>query len=396
MIAFGGSPTPPPPTNVEYIRGGGGGSYIDTGIIPDNTTKVIVWARNFNPGAGTLFGSQTAPTSDKFCLLATDAANTGRICIEYGDATDVLVDDQFTNLSHYHKYEYYQGVLKIDDVTVAYTVTQPTFSGDYNLYIFGNNNAGTLQSLNFPADICACQIYKNGTLVRDFTPVSSPSVGLYDAVSETVFTNAGNGFLSYGTFDSSAYTPLEYIDCDKQQYFDSGVYGTENIYVVSKFRMTSTEKKFSRLFGCRNSSDSIMCELMIGNESVANRYFYMRYAGAANTVYSATSQTGNDLVFTATGNAFGLYKNNSTLGTKTGASSSFTTPYTMYVGTSNIVGDEQLQYAFYGRIYYISLDAQHTYVPAKKNNVAGLYDTYNDVFHPSESATPFIAGPALN
>lgn len=29
-----------------YIRGGADGSYIDTGIIPNENTRVIVWARN--------------------------------------------------------------------------------------------------------------------------------------------------------------------------------------------------------------------------------------------------------------------------------------------------------------------------------------------------------------
>ena len=396
MIASGGSPTPPPtPTYVPYIRGGGDGSYIDTGIKPDNTTKVIVWARNFQPGGGNLFGSRTSSISNRFCLLTPGAANAGRIRIDYGNANDTYADDQFANLSHYHKYELYQGVLKIDDVTIAATGTQPTFSGTYNLYLFGNNNAGTLQNLNFPADICACQIYKGGTLVRDFTPVESPSVGLYDAVSETVFTNAGSGALSYGTFNSSAYTPLEYIECNGSQYFDSGVYGTENIRVVCKFRMTSTTAQFRRLFGCRNSGDTIMCELMVGTDVAANKSFDMRYSGANNSVYNVTSQTGNDLVFTATGNSFGLYKNNSALGTKTGASGSFTTPYTMYVGTSNIYGNAQMQYSFYGRICFLSLDVQHAYVPAKVGNVAGMYDTYNDVFKPSVSGTPFIAGAVL-
>ena len=390
----GGSPTPPIPTNIAYIRGGADGSYIDTGITADETVRIIVWARNFNPGSVALFGSRVGGTDRTLILVAPPDANAGRIRYDFG-SSQFFSQEAFPLLSHYHKYEVNGTQFLVDD-TVVVSATAATFSNNLNIHLFGCNTNGTHTDMGFPADICACQIYKGGVLVRDFTPANSPSVGLYDAVSDTVFTNSGNGALSYGTFDSSAYTPLEYIECDKQQYFDSGVYGTEKIRIVSKFRMTSTEKEFSRLFGCRNSGDTIMCELMIGNTSYANRYYYMRYQGASNTVYSGASQTGNDLVFTATGNAFGLYKNNSSLGTKTGASGTFTTPQTMYVGTSNIEGDEQMQYAFYGRIYYHSLDAQHAYVPAKVNNVAGMYDTYNDVFKPSVSGTPFIAGPELN
>lgn len=386
----GGSPTPP--SNISYIRGGVG-SYIDTGITADDSTRVIVWARNFNPNSVVLFGSRVDRTNQAFGVFAPTAQYSGSLRFDYG-STQNIVADAFSKMSGYHKYELDGNKFYVDDTLVG-TATSATFENSLNIYLFAINTNGTKNDSTLPIDICACKIYKGGNLVRDFTPVSSPSVGLYDAVSEIVFTNAGSGSFSYGTFNPSAYTPLEYIECDKQQYFDSGVYGSENIQVVCKFRMTSTDKKFSRLFGCRNTGDTIMCELMIGNETTANRYFYMRYQGASNIVYNTASQTGNDLVFTATGNAFGLYKNNSSLGTKTGASGTFTTPQTMYVGTSNIAGDGQMQYAFYGRIYYHSLDAQHAYVPANVNNVAGLYDTYNDVFHPSESGVPFVAGPTI-
>lgn len=388
----GSGPTPPTPTFIPYIRGGVG-SYIDTGITADDSTRVIVWARNFNPSSVVLFGSRVGGTNQAFGVFAPALQYSGSIRFDYG-STQNYVNDAFTKMSGYHKYELNGADFYVDDTLVG-TATAATFDNSLNIFLFAINTNGTADNSALPIDICACKIYKGGNLVRDYTPVNSPSVGLHDAVSNTVFTNSGSGSFSYGAFDPDAYTPLEYIECDKRQYFDSGVYGSENIKVVTKFRMTSTDKKYSRLFGCRNSGDTIMCELMIGNESYDNRYYYMRYAGASNTVYNTASQTGNDLVFTATGNAFGLYKNNSSLGTKTGASGTFTTPQTMYVGTSNIAGDGQMQYAFYGRIYYHSLDAQHAYVPAKVNNVAGLYDTYNDVFHPSESGVPFVAGPTI-
>jgi len=383
-----------PPVLIPYIRGGANGSYIDTGITADDTVRIIVWARNFNPGGVALFGSRVGGTDRTLLLVAPTDANTGRIRYDYG-STQFLSQDAFASLTNYHKYEVNGTQFLVDDTEVI-SATAATFSNNLNIHLFGCNTNGTHTDMGLPADICACQIYKGGVLVRDYTPFESPSVGFYDSVSETVFTNAGSGSLSYGTFNPSAYTPLEYIECNKQQYFDSGVYGSENINVFTKFRMTSTEKKYSRLFGCRNSGATVMCELMVGNEANANRYFYMRYSGASKTISTSAAQTGNDLVFTAVGNAFKLFKNNTSLGSATGSTGSFTTPYTMYIGASNQHGNEDLTYAFYGRINYISLDTQHAYTPAKKNNVAGLYDTYNDVFHPSESATPFIAGPALN
>lgn len=390
----GVAPGPQPTTIVPYIRGGADGSYIDTGITVDSATKVIVWARNWNPLGGTLFGGRTALDNAMLSIGTYDGVSSGKIRVDYASSHTTYSEEQFPNLGGYHKYELYQGVCKVDDVSVA-TVTGSAFSSSATIHLFGNNNGGTHMAAGLPIDICACKIYKNDVLVRDLAAVNSPSVGLYDAVSDTVFTNAGTGSFIYGSFNPDAYTPLEYIECNKQQYFDSGVYGSENINIVSKFRMTSSEKKYSRLFGCRNSGETLLCELMVGNTTYDNRYFYMRYYNASNTIYNSASQTGNDLVFTAKGKSFGLYKSGTTLGTANGATNSFTTPQTIYVGTSNINGDTAMEHAFYGRIYFLSIDAQHSYVPAKKGTKIGMYDTYNDVFHESESGIPFVAGPTI-
>lgn len=401
IAAGGGSPTPPGPvTTIPYIRGGANGSYIDTGITPDNTTKVIVWARNFNPGAGNLFGSRTSSTSNRFCLLTPGSANLGRIRLDYGNATDTYADDQFANLSHYHKYELYQGVLKIDDVTVVSSTTQPTFSGTYNLFLFGNNNAGTLQSLNFPADICACQIYKGGTLVRDFTPVSSPSVGLYDAVSETVFTNAGAGAFTYGTFNSSAYIPLEYIECDAQQYFDTGVLGAYDLPITVNFMPTNTTAMWAMVLGYRTSTSC--CDISLGTATAGqeNIRCYWRFGTSDTSVqaYNNTNirLTNRNVIAVKNNDVLTIYFDNAQKGTGTRTtSSSFQTDGTMFVGTINSGGSPNSSY-FQGRYYYLNLGTQRNYVPAKVSGVAGMYDTYNDVFKPSVSGTPFIAGPELN
>lgn len=378
---------------IPYIRGGSDGSYIDTGIKADNTVKIIVWARNWNPQSGFLFGSRVALSQDTFAIGAHTAQNTGRIRLDFAQSSATYADNQFSNLSHYHKYEYYNGELKVDDVTVA-TATSGTFSNQHNIYLFGLNNAGTHVNTVIPIDICACKIYKNGTLVRDFTAVNTPSVGLYDAVSGTVFTNAGSGSFTYGSFKENAYTPLSYISCTGQQYFDTGLYGSESTTVVTKFRPTGTAKTWYRLFGTRNSDSTVMLELMLGNESYANRYFYTRYKAGNNTVYSSASQTNSDLVYVHAANVFTLYKNNSQLGTKTATAATFTTPITMYVGSSNLNGSGA-GYPFRGYIYYFGFGADKNFVPASVNNMVGMYDTYNDKFYTSESGTEFVAGPAI-
>ena len=386
---------PQPITNVAYIRGGADGSYIDTGITADNTVKVIVWARNWRPYSEGLFGSRTAADSNEFSIVATSSgvrADSARI--RFGTSNTEFVENAITEVySHYHKYEYSEGVLKVDDVTKASLTTQ-AFNNGLNIHLFGINTDGTHTSMNYSADICACKIYKNDVLVRDYTAVNSPSVGLYDAVSDTVFTNAGSGSFTYGSFNQNAYTQLEYIGCTAGQYFDTGLYGNQNTKVVTKFRPTGTTKTYYRVFGCRADSETLMLELMIGNTSYANRYYYARYNNSNTTVYNSASQTNNDLVYVHDANVFTLYKNNAQLGTATLTAATFTTQYTMYVGSSNYSGSGA-GYPFYGYIYYIGFGADKNFVPAKVNNVAGMYDTYNDVFYPSTSGTAFVAGPEL-
>ena len=92
------------PTMIPYIRGGAGGSYIDTGITPDNTTKVIVWARNLNPACGWFFGGRIASQNSQLGLFLPTTKPGAIRCLYYNNAV-YDANDQFANLSGYHKYE---------------------------------------------------------------------------------------------------------------------------------------------------------------------------------------------------------------------------------------------------------------------------------------------------
>lgn len=386
------------PVMIPYIRNANLTEYIDTGITPDNTTRVIVWARNFNPHALFLFGSRVAYQNAAFGMMAGDGAATGSIRNNYGDNTSDSTN-KFTLLSGYHKYELDAGVMKVDDVTLN---TLSTFSGNTNnIHLFGCNNNGARLEPMSSMDICAAKIYKGGALVRDFTAVNSPTVGLYDAVSETLFTNAGSGSFTYGTFNQNAYTPLEYIACDENQYFDSGVYGTYSGSIVTKFMPTNTTAQWTSLLGFRTSSNS--CDISLGTATSGqdNMRCYWRF-GANNTSGQAfTGSTSNKLtnkaVVAVKSNAtLTLYYNNSQIGTnaKSGVSSSFQTTYPLTVGSLR-TGESSFGGIFIGRLYYVGFGADRNFVPAKKSGKAGMYDTYNDVFYPSQSGTDFIEGPTI-
>ena len=404
VYSKGSGPGPQPTINVAYIRGGADGSYIDTGITADNTTRVIVWARNVNPGCVFFFGSRVAFQDSSFAIVADGSSETGRIRVDYGN-TFYKADDQFSNLSGYHKYELNQGVFKVDDITVA-TVNAGTFSNAYNIHLLGVNTAGTHSSVNFPIDICACKIYKNGVLVRDYTAVNSPSVGLYDAVSDTVFTNSGSGNFAYGTFYTNAYTPLAYVECSGAQYFDSGVPGTYEDAIVAQIMLTNSDIRFTWPLGVYDDSISPneACGIYFGNATLLNARAYARLgSGTSSLTIDGSNSPGKysnkKLVLLKSLNTASIYYNNTLLGSSQTASamtSGFSTQNNMAVGTRYVSASVySANEALIGRIYYCMFGDKRSFVPAKQGEDVGMYDTYNDIFYKSVTNTDFIAGPEL-
>lgn len=384
-----------PAVMIPYIRGGANGSYIDTGITPDNTTRVIVWARNFNPSGGTLFGSRVAYGNNAFYVAANSGANSCRMSINYGSVSEYPAGTQERYLSNYHKYEMNANELLVDDSTIA--TCGGTFSGNnLNISLFGINTNGTVTSSSTPIDICACKIYKGGVLVRDYTPVSSPSVGLYDAVSDTVFTNAGSGSFTYGTFNLNAYTPLEYIESNGAARFDTGIYGNNSLPFVIKYAPTGS-KAWPNIMGARTSNSIKRYELAFGNDTTPYSAVYFGYNTGIVYVNNTGSMVGSAYVFVKNNNSFSVYRIQSSglvsVGTTTATAATFTTDYTIEVGGCNNAGNHSASGE--GRIAYVGFGSTANFVPAKKGGKVGMYDTYNDVFKESESSTPFVAGPKL-
>ena len=393
MIAGGAAPVPTPTGPLPYIRNTKD-AYIDTGITADNTVRVIVWARNFNPTGGWLFGSRNAFGSNAFCVSSHGEDKTGLIRIDYAQSQyDCYTGDQFSRLSDYHRYELSNGVFNVDGVNIFTSSSTGNFSNGVAIHLFGMNNNGNHLNMSLPADIFACKIYKNGALVRNYSPVQSPSVGLYDSVSGTVFTNAGSGSLSYNVFDTDSYQRLSYVECNGAQGFVTGVYGSNTVNICAKFRLTGGPA-YASILGTRVTNTSGRCDFSFGNTTYANRYFYFGYKTGYQFPYNLSSQTGSDLIWIKAGLASTMYKANARLGnTVNGAAGDYTTTYTMSVG--GWYNGTSIQECMTGRLYFVGFGEQRNYVPAKVSGVAGFYDTYNDVFYPSTTGTNFIEGPTI-
>ena len=185
-------------TQLEYIKSTGT-QWINTGFKPTGNTKIICdfLAYDQSTSQQGVFGSRPG-TSGRFTLF------TGR-------STNALQADYDTAQTLANETNAISGVdltqrvvismsndLIVNGTTVK-SVTVASFSSNYDLFLFANNNIGTVQ-LPAKLKMYACQIYDNGTLVRDFIPCknSSGAVGLYDLVGAKFYTNAGTGTFTAG------------------------------------------------------------------------------------------------------------------------------------------------------------------------------------------------------
>ena len=163
-----------------------GTQYLDTQFQPNSNTQVVIdfqaeiFSRN-------IFGARQGWKNDAFALHWNDA---GSSAVQINDSA-IAIDASYTDFLR-HTVEMTASSLTIDG-SVAASYSAGTFETGKSLYIALANGAesdGFLQG-----KIYSCQIYDNGTLVRDYIPVklADGSVGLWDDVGGAFYGNAGTG-----------------------------------------------------------------------------------------------------------------------------------------------------------------------------------------------------------
>lgn len=76
----------------------------------------------------------------------------------------------------------------------SFVFSDASFTAPSTMYLFSVHNGGSSYA-NASMKLYSCQIYDDGTLVRDFVPCinASGEVGLYDLVGKQFYGNAGTG-----------------------------------------------------------------------------------------------------------------------------------------------------------------------------------------------------------
>lgn len=178
-------------TQVEYIESTGT-QYINTNVVPNVNTRVVLDIDVLSYSGSdfvALFGERhTTQTTNLFSFWIKDA-NTFRTDFGNGSGNK----DITANPIGRYVIDKNKNVTSVRGVTV--TNPTSTISTTYQMYLLSNNYGGTADGRRPIARIFRCQIYDNGTLVRDYIPCQTDSgeVGLYDMATATFCGNDGTG-----------------------------------------------------------------------------------------------------------------------------------------------------------------------------------------------------------
>lgn len=179
---------------VEYIENTSN-AYIDTLIKGSNKIsiqlKYIFKKNSESTNSGFIFGSRVSNNERQYGII-----NSYTSQFRFGNnasLTDYITDtDILVTLDNTEKHNELKILDSSNNLLHTLTTTNNTFSNNYNLYIFGINNKGSLIAFNSTTKLYSCKIYENGDLVRDFIPMYQKSkdlYGLWDRVTEEFYTS---------------------------------------------------------------------------------------------------------------------------------------------------------------------------------------------------------------
>lgn len=184
-------------TQLEYIESSGK-QYINTGVVPTPNTRAVIDAQitaQTAASAAYLGERSGSGSSDKTAFALWSMSTGANVSSDFfGNrvsksmstiGTRVLIDKNKASVTINGS--------TITNKAAAGTATLPVF-------LLAINEKGTSAGYNISARLYACQIYDNGTLVRDFIPCKNASgvVGLYDTVGGLFYANAGTGTFTAG------------------------------------------------------------------------------------------------------------------------------------------------------------------------------------------------------
>ena len=178
-------------TQLKYIEASGT-QYIDTGIVPNANTRVVM---DFQLNEANTANQALFAVAGQFSFRWYGSSS--RFRANGADNVDfpTTIDGEAR-----HTVDKTATACTIDgEQSVTTTAATVTLS----LYLLAQHTTSGVSNYA-SARLYSCQIYDNGTLIRDFVPAknSGGTVGLYDTVNGVFYTNAGSGAFAEGPLAS--------------------------------------------------------------------------------------------------------------------------------------------------------------------------------------------------
>lgn len=202
-VTGGGSRLPEGYTELAWIESSGT-QYVDTGFKPDQNTRVVMDAQSVVAGA-IYWGCRASSSSTDSKAFVVLGLSAGGVRSDYFGSTKSLTGVVATSR------------ITLDQNKNAFTAggssathTATTNASSLDLYLCAINQAGSATTISGKGiRIYSCQVYDNGTLIRDYVPCINPDgvVGLFDVVNKKFYGNAGTGVFVAGPVPGS-YNPV--------------------------------------------------------------------------------------------------------------------------------------------------------------------------------------------
>lgn len=380
------SPTPTPKpepilpegyTQLNYIQSTGT-QYIDTGVMPNQDTVMIVKMAFLGTASDNIAGARNSSNDGtNRCGLVTFGA-TSKIGALFGTASIQAINID----TEVHEYTLDKTGLMIDGTSYG-DAYSGSFSCTYPITLFAWNN-GADGIVKNKSQIYGCKLYSGSTLIRDFTPCKNPSgeVGLYDYVTKAFYGNAGGGSLPDG------YTELEYLQSTGAQYIDTGFKPNQDTRVVCK-TVCQVSSAANWVYGARTSNSSNQYTFLGASAGT-----YASGFATAAVNFPSSLNTTNPIVVDKNKTVTTINGGNAT----TNTAATFTAPVNLALFAVNTNGTIS-----YGKVklYYVQIYDNGTLirnmVPVKNSSgTLGMYDTVNGVFYTNAGTGTFVAGAEIN
>lgn len=178
---------------LEYIKSSGT-QYIDTGFKPNQNTRVVMDVTPVDVILGKMWCAFGVRQNNIYFGLYKASTSNMNLTWFYGSN----YSNYFTvDYAKRHNLEVNKNEASVDGISKSYAAQ--TFQFTIPLFLLCDNAAGSPTSAG-AALLYSCQIYDNGTLIRDFIPCKNASgvIGLWDDVNSVFYQNAGSGTFTSG------------------------------------------------------------------------------------------------------------------------------------------------------------------------------------------------------